>query len=206
MGKNMKTVLDLIGEFAALNDDKVRCGGTLPPSSERRWYELKSFYDLLMTQNGLSRRPVTKRFSTTDISKHITSRERLRVPVELDMILRIKNEYQTVQVVNLSRGGVFLACDRLFPIGTRLTLFVANAYRAGGAALFEAEGEVAWICEYGMAGTELPRGMGVRFSGNQKDVLKQLDSFVLETLELRLSGVDANALTPDFIARENLEL
>lgn len=201
----MKTVLDLIGEFAALNDAKVRHGGTLSPDSEHRWEELKSFYDLLMAQNGLSRRPVTKRFSTSDIRKSVTSRERLRVPVELDMILRIDGDYLTVQVINISRGGVFLASDRLFPAGTRMTLFIANAYGEGDA-LFEAEGQVVWNSEYGIAESNLPRGMGVRFLGDQREIRHQLDSFVIETLEMRLSGVDANALAPDFISREDLDL
>jgi uncharacterized protein (TIGR02266 family) len=201
----MKTRLDLIGEFATLNDAKVRCGGTLPPDSERRWEELKSFYDLLLDQNGLARRPVTKRFSATDIRKHVKSRDRLRVPIELDMILKKDDDFVTVQVINISRGGVFLAADALYPVGTRLTLYVANSY-GGSEAMFEAEGEVVWVSEYGIEESELPRGMGVRFFGDQDEVRHQLDSFVLETLELRLSGIDANALAPDFVAREKLEL
>ncbi len=201
----MKTVLDLIGEFATLNDAKVRHGGTLPPEPEHRWEELKLFYDLLMEQNGLSKRPVTKRFSTSDIQKSVTSRERLRVPVELDLIINVNGDYQTVQVINVSRGGVFLAFDKPYSVGTRMTLFIANAY-GGGDGMFEAQGEVVWVSEYGTSEPELPRGMGVHFVENQEDVRKQLDAFVLETLEMRLSGVDANSLTPDFIDREELDL
>ena len=205
MVKEMKTVLDLIGEFAALNDAKVRCKGTLPGSNEQRWFELKSFYDLLMEKNGLAKRPVTKRFTTSDIKKRITSRDRLRVPVELEMVLQIGEDYLTVQVINISRGGVFLASDHVYPAGTKLVLYIANAY-GGSKALFEAEGEVAWISEFGVKESNLPKGMGVRFLGDQDEVRHQLDSFVLETLEMRLSGIDANALTTDFITRENLEL
>jgi uncharacterized protein (TIGR02266 family) len=201
----MKTVLDLIGEFATLNDVKVRCGGALPPGSEQRWEELKSFYDLLMAQNGLSRRPVTKRFSTSDIRDQVRSRDRLRVPVELDMIMNKDDDYVTVQVINLSRGGVFLASEKLFPVGTHLTLYLANSY-GGSDAMFEAKGEVVWVSEFGIEETDLPKGMGVRFLGDQDEVRHQLDSFVLETLEIRLSGVDANSLTPDFVAREKLDL
>jgi uncharacterized protein (TIGR02266 family) len=201
----MKTVLDLIGEFATLNDAKVRHGGTLPPEPEHRWEELKSFYDLLMAQNGLAKRPVTKRFSTSDIQKSVTSRERLRVPVELDMIINVNGDYQTVQVINVSRGGVFLASDKPCAVGTRMTLFIANAY-GGGDGMFEAQGEVVWVSEFGIAESELPRGMGVHFVENREEVRRQLDAFVLETLEMRLSGVDANSLTPDFIDKEKLDL
>jgi uncharacterized protein (TIGR02266 family) len=200
----MKTVLDLIGEFASLNDAKVRAGGALPQESEERWVELKSFYDLLMTQNGLTRRPVTRRFTTNDIRERVTARERLRVPLELDMIVRNGDDYRTVQVVNVSRGGLFLAADKLFPVGTSLILFIANAY-GGDEAIFEAEGEVVWISEFGIAESDLPRGMGVRFVGDQEAVRHQLDSFVLEALEMRLSGLDANALAPDFVLKEGLE-
>lgn len=201
----MRTVLDLIGEFAALGDAKARCGGTLPPGSERRWGELKSFYDLLMAHNGLMRRPVTKRFTSRDIRNRVRSRDRLRVPVELEMAMRIGNDYQTVQVVNVSRGGVFIASDQIYPVGTRLILYVANAY-GGGEAMFEAEGEVAWLSEHGVAESDLPRGMGLRFVGDQDAVRHQLDAFVLESLEIRLSGLDANALTPEFLLKEDLEL
>ncbi len=201
----MKTVLDLIGEFAILNDAKVRHGGTLPPEPEHRWEELKSFYDLLMAQNGLSKRPVTGHLSTANIQKNVTSRQRLRVPAEFDMILRVSGVYQAVRVMNVSRSGVFLASDTLYPTGTRMTLFIASADR-GGERTFQTEGEVVWTSESGIAGSELPRGMGVRFVGDQHEVRKRLDAFVLETLEMRLSGVDANSLTLDFIDREELDL
>ena len=201
----MKTVLDLIGEFAALGDAKARCGGTLPPGSERRWGELKSFYDLLMAHSGLMRRPVTKRFTSRDNRKRVRSRDRLRVPVELEMVMRIGKDYQAVRVINVSRGGVFIASKQIYPVGTCLILFVANAY-GGDEAMFEAEGEVAWLSEYGVSESDLPRGMGLRFLGDQDGVRHQLDAFVLEALEMRLSGIDANALTPEFLLKENLEL
>ena len=74
----MKTVLDLIGEFAVLNDAKVTWGGRLPPDAEKRWEELKGFYDLLMSNSGVATRPVTRRFSAKDVEEKVTARERLR--------------------------------------------------------------------------------------------------------------------------------
>jgi uncharacterized protein (TIGR02266 family) len=158
-----------------------------------------------MEKNGLAKRPVTKRFSTSGIRERVTSCDRLRVPVELDMIVKKGGEFLTVQVINVSRGGVFLASDALFPVGTHLTIYIANSY-GGSEEIFEAQCEVVWVSEYGIEESDLPRGMGVRFLGDQDEVRHQLDSFVLETLEIRLSGVDVNALTPDFVAREKLEL
>ena len=201
----MRTVLDLIGEFAALNDKKVRAKGRLDWRDENRWLELKDFYQLLMSQQGLSRRPVHRRFSANDIRRRLTSRDRLRVPAEMDLILRHRGEYQTARVVNLSRGGVFLAADDLLPAGSSLTIYLANANR-GDDALFEAEGEVVWLTETGIPEAALPRGMGVRFVGSRAAIQQQLDLFVIDTLERRLSGLDAAALAPDFVLREKLEL
>jgi hypothetical protein len=63
----MKTVLDLIGEFAELNEAKVAHRGRLPLEAEKLWEELKAFYDLLMSRAGVGPRPVTRRFSATDV-------------------------------------------------------------------------------------------------------------------------------------------
>ena len=63
----MKTVLDLIGEYARLNDAKIRRGGHLVPSSEKRWEELKSFYDLLMSHTSLAGGSVNRWSSAIDV-------------------------------------------------------------------------------------------------------------------------------------------
>ena len=75
----MSTVLDLIREFGALNDAKLRRGGTLAESDEKRWGELKSFYDLLMSQTGLPADD-SPSFSKADLQTYVTDRARLRVP------------------------------------------------------------------------------------------------------------------------------
>jgi Tfp pilus assembly protein PilZ len=203
----MKTVLDLVGEFAALNDGKVRAGGWLPPEFETRWSELKGFYDLLMAQNGLTRRPVTNPFTAKDIKSRVPDRQRLRVPADLYVVLKFQEEFLPGQVMNLSRGGVFLASQRVFPVSAELVLFLANPF-GGQVGLFETDGEVVWSTEQGIAGSEVPHGMGVRFGKDDAQGLinRQLDSIVVETLERHLSGVDSNAITPDFVERECLVL
>jgi Tfp pilus assembly protein PilZ len=202
----MKTVLDLVGEFAALNDEKTRCGGMLPPDSERRWSELKGFYDLLMAQNGVTRRPVTRRFSAHDIRRRVKDRQRLRVPADLYVVSKFGDEYYPGQVVNLSRGGAFLATETIFPVQAELILFLANPY-GGQVALFETEGKVIWTTE-GVRISDLPTGMGIRFEEEdpQDLVHRQLDAIVIETLERHLSGVDSSAIAPHFLERESLVL
>ena len=100
----MKTVLDLVGEFSVLNDEKVHCGGLLPPEAERRWFELKSLYDLLTAYNGIPRRPVMHHFSVEDIRRRVKDRQRLRVPTDLSIVLQCGEEFLSGQVLNLSRG------------------------------------------------------------------------------------------------------
>lgn len=202
----MKTVLDLIGEFASINDEKVRCGGKLPPDWERRWSELKSFYELLMTGNESPRRPLSRRFTADDIRVRVRDRERLRVPFALDVVLKCEDGYYAGEVVNLSRGGAFVSSQRILPADSPLILFLANPY-VGKARLFEAEGEVIWANE-GSAEREHSRGMGVRFhkDGESGSVGYHLDCIIVDTLERQLSGVDSSAITPYFLERECLLL
>ena len=202
----MKTVLDLVGEFASINDEKVRCGGKLPPDWERRWEELKGFYDLLMARNGSSRRPLSRRFSADDIRVRVRDRERLRVPSDLDIVLKCEEGYYAGQVVNLSHGGAFVTSQMILPADSELVLFLSNPY-LGKAGLFEAEGEVIWASE-GSAREDLSRGMGVRFEPDRGpgSVRYQLDCLVIDTLEKHLSGVDSSAIAPRFLERECLVL
>ena len=79
----MNTVLDLIGEFGLLNDAKGIWGEKFPPESERRWRELKDFYDLLMSKSGIGPCPVTRRFTAKG---------------------RGKNNYQVFVVIHLLQG------------------------------------------------------------------------------------------------------
>ena len=200
----MKTILDLVGEFSALNDQKVHCRGELPPEAERRWLELKSFYELLTAYNGVPRRPVTHHFSADDIRRRVKDRQRLRVPTELGVVLQAGQEFLTAQVMNLSRRGVFLATERVLPVEAKLVLFLADP---NNASLFEAEGKVVWTTDRSGL-TQLPQGMGMILGEDDPDgpVRGQLDTIVIETLERHLSGLDASTIAPYFLERESLIL
>ncbi len=75
----MSTVLDLIGEFGVLSDQKVRCGGELDAAAEERWKDLKAFFDTLMSQPGLPLRTPPP-FAANEIRRSLT--ERMRIPTE----------------------------------------------------------------------------------------------------------------------------
>ena len=201
----MKTILDLIAEFAALNDAKVRRRGYLDPDDERRFQVLKGFYDLLMSRTGISARRVTRRFSAEDVLKKVTARKRLRVPIEVEMIYAIGGDYQAGTAINLSRGGLFLSSREVLPINTPVTIFLSSP-EAIDHALVETPAEVVWATERGISEHLLPPGMGLSFLAKKGIVERYLDAMVVDALVRHLSGVDANSLAPEFIGRELVEL
>jgi hypothetical protein len=201
----MKTVLDLIGEFALLNDAKVMWGGRLPDEAERRWEELKDFYDLLMSHCGVGPRPVSRRFSAKDVREKVTSRERLRVPLEADMIFSAGGEFHAAKGLNVSRGGLYLSSPMILPANSTVTVYLASP-DVTHESLLEARGEVVWSTLEVASQAAFPPGMGVSFT-TQENVLEQhLDAMVIDSLVRHLSGVDANCLAPEFLSKEKVEL
>jgi uncharacterized protein (TIGR02266 family) len=174
------TISHLLGEFAALNEARRTVPGKLPPPSEKRWVELKAFYDEVMCHNGLSpARPYLA-------YRHQVPRERVRVPSALDFRVRHAGEYFTARALNLNRVGLFLASRRLLEVGARVELFLVHSTR-GPEPVFEAEGEVVWLTESGVGWAALPRGMGVRFLRFPQAMEEKLDQLVVENLEKRFA-------------------
>ena len=201
----MKTVLDLIGEFSVLHDAKVMWGGKLPDEAERRWEELKVFYDLLMSKSGVGPRPVSRQFSAKDIEAKVTSRERLRVPLEMDMIFRAGEEFHAAKGVNVSRGGLYLSSPLVLPVNSTVTVYLASS-DVTQEALLEAPGEVVWANKEGSPRDSLPTGMGISFATQEGLLERHLDAMVIASLVRHLSGVDANSLAPEFLLKERVEL
>jgi Tfp pilus assembly protein PilZ len=201
----MKTILDLIAEFAVLNDAKVQYGGKLGPDEERRFAELKDFYDLLMAHTGLTPRRVTRRFSAEDVLSKVTARERLRVPLETEMIFSNGEEFHAGLAVNLSRGGVFLSARQILPVDSPIIIYLSSP-DAIDQSLIETPGKVVWVTDRGISTSLLPPGMGVCFVSKKGLVENYLDAMVIDSLVRHLSGVDATSLAPEFIGRELVEL
>ena len=199
----MKTLLDLIQEFSILNDAKTMAGGVLPPAEEKRWRELKDFYDILMTQEGFRERPIA-RFSAEEIRRQVSNRIRLRVRTDMEAIVQHQSDFVTASVANLSCGGALVLCDSLFEIGSRLTLHLTQIERREG--IIWVESEVVWHANGGKAGSGSRYHMGVRFIGLEESDSTKLDSFVVENIETRILSLRADALNPDFVRREQLAL
>lgn len=200
----MKTILDLVEEYAALNDEKVVCGGTLPPRAERRWAELKSFYDLLISSKAAELREAPARVSVTEVLSRVRSRRRLRVPIETELVFKFGDEFHDALALNVSRRGLFLSSRILPPVRSALTVYLAGP-PAEEETLLEAPGRVAWVTQNGFS-PSVPPGMGVSLKGGHEDLETYLDTLVVEALAEHLSGVDLHGFAPEPLLAERIEL
>ena len=99
MEKNSKTLLDLIQEFAALNESKTLSNGLLSRKGEARWKELRDFYETLMVQDRLCPEPAS-RFSTAEIRETVVNRGRLRVRTDLETVVDLDADLHHARVGN----------------------------------------------------------------------------------------------------------
>ncbi len=199
----MKTLLDLIQEYATLNEAKTLSRGVLPKAQETRWLELKRFYDMLMAQDGLARKPAA-RFSPEEIRQRVAARGRLRVQTDLEIVVAQESEYHRARVGNLSRGGVLLHCDHGFEVDTRLTLHMANVAR--DESVLPTEGRVAWRSEGGRTDESFRYRLGVEFQDLGPEQERTLDSFVVDSLETKLLCLGRESLDAEFLRKERLAL
>ena len=107
----MKTVLELLKKYDDLNEAKIRGGGKLAPEDEERWEELKVVYDLLMFHSGLTSENASAPFSPAELRETLADETRLRVPVEAHAMVEHEGGSFDANVVNVSRGGIFLASE-----------------------------------------------------------------------------------------------
>lgn len=199
----MRNLLDLIQEYAQLGEAKTIAGGTLPPTLESRWLELKRFYDMLMAQDGLAREPAA-RHTASEIRERIESRSRLRVDTDLEIVVAQGGDLHRARVGNLSCGGVLLFCDQSVEVGDLLTLHMANVSR--GESLLPTEGKVVWRKELGRSNESFRYRIGVQFLGLGPAEERKLDSFVVDSLETKLLSLERESIDPDFARREGLSL
>lgn len=198
----MTTLLDLIQEWAALNEAKTEAGGVLPPEQEARWNDLREFYDRLMEQDGLCAQPVA-RYSARDIRRKVSRRSRLRVRTDLEIVVTKDDEVHFARVANLSCGGVLLLSDSGFDVGSEVLLHLANVSR--GAEVMPTAGTVVWSADSGSTNGTFRYRMGVQFAGLGEKETKSLDSYVVDSLETKLLSLSREALPRTFVEREGLE-
>lgn len=203
MREAVKTLLDLIQEYATLNEAKTVARGALPRAQEARWAELKRFYDMLMAQDGLARDPAA-RFTASEIRQRVAPRTRLRVQTDLEIVVAQETEYHRARVGNLSCGGVLLHCDHGFEVDSSLTLHMANVSR--DESVLPTEGRVVWRLEGSGTSESFRYRMGVQFKGLRPEEERTLDSFVVDSLETKLLCLGRESLAPEFVQKERLAL
>jgi hypothetical protein len=197
----MKTVIHLLREFGTLLEAKLK-KGKLSPKSEKRFQELKKFYDGLMDENGVSQGTVTWRYAASELREQLQRRKHLRVPMAVDIVFEHDGEFLSGRVANLSCAGAFLTSDTILETGSALTLYLSNIGRCSDGVM-TIEGEVVWHRKDGES--EDLNGMGIHFVNVPEDIQRYLDSFVLETLEKHLCALGSDALDPGFLEREKIK-
>lgn len=201
----MRTLLDLIQEWASLTEAKTLARGVLPEPGEARWNELKEFYEFLMAQEGLCPQPAA-RYSADEIRQTVSSRSRLRVRTDLEILVMKNMEAHISRVGNLSCGGVLLLLsDSGFGVGTGVLLHLATVSR--GVEILPTEGEIVWSVDSGSSSGTFRYRVGVQFAGLGQKEEKILDDFIVDSLEMKLRSLSRDALTSSsFIERENLTM
>jgi uncharacterized protein (TIGR02266 family) len=179
----MKSELDLVREFSELNEAKVDSWGALPIPSEKRFRELKAYFEDLMMRRSTERIPLLDRHESFEIWNAITGRARLRIPAEMSVFFCHDDAYAPARSVNLSRGGLFVGSDVTLTRGDRMTLYMPNLGR-GYENLFETTVDVVWAARDAQAAR---RGMGVRFQDLRPEAAEQLDDFLVAFLRDRIS-------------------
>jgi CheY-like chemotaxis protein len=112
----------------------------------------------------------------------VSQRLARRVPVDFQVVYTVAGGKQKVgRVVNLNADGMFVAAERLFPVGTALGFDLALPGLAGPLAC---QGRVAWVnhpewCKKNI----LPSGMGIQFLASSSTFRETLSGF-LEGLAL----------------------
>ncbi len=104
---------------------------------------------------------------------HDNRRVHPRIPVEVKVDLFNENTFFTGFTENVSRGGLFVATEAPFEIGTRLTMKLALM----DGPVREHEVVVRWIRPPGTPGG-LPAGMGVQFEALEGEALDELQRFI----------------------------
>jgi hypothetical protein len=196
----MKSELDLVREFSELNEAKVDSWGVLPVASEKRFRELKAYFDDLMLRRSSERIPLLDRHETFEIRSAVTGRLRLRIPAAMSLFFCHDDGYAPARSSNLSRGGLFLGSDVTLRRGDRMTLYMPNLGR-GYESLFETTVDVVWAARDARASN---RGMGVKFQDLRPEAAEQLDDFVVAFLRDRISKSSPVGHRPGWLAERRI--
>ena len=199
----MATLLDLIQEWASLSEARTLARGVLSDSDNARWHELKSFYELLMAQQGFCAHPAG-RYSAHEIRRTVGARARLRVHAEIDTIAVNSSDTHVVRISNVSCGGVLLLSGAQWGSDPALLLHIDSFSRRGDVP--PVVSQVVWSADAGSEHGDFRYRLGVQFLELGPKESTMLDDRVVDGLETKLLSLLRDALSRDFIEREGLVL
>jgi hypothetical protein len=179
----LKNVLDMLEEFSQLNDERIASNGWLDPDKERRWRALKALYEIFKLPFEADMRPPAPESVRGCPNGADIRRAGIRVPTDMHIFVRHEEDHFSSQVLNMSRGGLFLNSKSILLAGSPITIYLPNVDCYYGE-LFETEGDVAWS-NGGPAGIHF-HGMGISFRKLRDTAAEQLDAFLIEILDRRL--------------------
>jgi len=133
----------LVREFLALNRRRLRGNPCLSPHEKKRWIELRG-----QIEEGLS----------GSAPPNGARRRALRVPSQFTAECWDSASKELGCAEEIAEGGVFLATERPFPIGTPLRLRLTG----DRGETVEVRGAVVWVRSLESGGA--PAGMGIEFS------------------------------------------
>lgn len=143
---------------------------------------LEATFRLKATQSGIQAvlaRPIGREdfFGAVRRVAMPTGAPTVRVPVSATATLATPSGQVTGQVVNLSRGGVYVATDRQLPAGERVRVGLTLPRFTNPITL---SGQVKWSSAR-PCGDSLPAGVGVEFSDLPKLTQSTLNLFILSS-------------------------
>lgn len=125
------------------------------------------------------------------------ARAHARVPVAVEVRYRTAGSFLVSYSLNLSRGGLFLETDNLPPIGAKLAV---NFTIPGAAEAVTAQAEVMWVRKESTA-EGLPRGVGLKFDGLERDIGALIDQLASDFAGVRLVTVASEPFAQQRIKR-----
>jgi uncharacterized protein (TIGR02266 family) len=152
-------VADVLGGFRGLKRlERKRSAGGLKPFELERYVRIK--------------RSLSRRFTPGTSDQNADQRTSVRVPTRLEVSFPSLSDLGRSLMTNLSQGGLFLECEHLVEIGTRLTL---RLHTDDTEAVLELPVEVV-AHDTGPQLKADAHGMGMRFLDMSPEIRKRLDT------------------------------
>ena len=143
----------------------------------------KKFKDIhldIIFEVGEDEKKALKEFDTIAVlHKLYQKRAYQRIDVQHRLVLTLENgQTYDAEIFNISEGGIFATCDKLFEIGTKVK-FTLDVSSNRNYTKLDLEGEVHWLSS---KDKDSPGGMGITFVNMDTLSQNKINKFVDETV------------------------